>query len=359
MTVSGQRQLALGERQRESSFNLTEAVLNSQTLLLGRNWPGSSATAHPSTCSSAAAAAKCPDPATLAAQFNGANYTSSSWTTQVRDNSGTAQNYYSATAVQSQPSWDSNGDGKLWVRGESVVSGVRRAVVTQVKARVIAIPFAQNTITAGYFGTTNSGRKTIVDTNGSTYSSNPTQPAPLAVRCSGGPPSSCLNYSASKGQVSPPVVNRNFSAPALVGQEQLNAMRGIARAGGTYYASGCPSSYSGAMVFIENANCNIQSTQVNSLSSPGMLVIGSGTLSLGGNSAYHGLIYAANLQNSSGYLVTLSGCAKVIGGVAVDGPGGVLAGSCGTNIAYAPAAFGLVRGYGNPAPVKGTWREVG
>jgi len=89
-----------------------------------------------------------------------------------------------------------------------------------------------------------------------------------------------------------------------------------------------------------------------------MVVIATGSLSLGGNATYYGLVYAANLQNSTGYLVSLSGCSSIIGSVAVDGQGGVLAGSCGTNIAFNPNVTTLSKGYGDPAPVKETWREV-
>ena len=75
---SGQRQLAVGERVRESSFNLAEAVLHSQVFILARAWPGSSATAFPASCSSAAVVTQCPSPTMLSAQFTEPEYTGSS-----------------------------------------------------------------------------------------------------------------------------------------------------------------------------------------------------------------------------------------------------------------------------------------
>jgi len=56
--------------------------------------------------------------------------------------------------------------------------------------------------------------------------------------------------------------------------------------------------------------------------------------------------------------VATQGNAAIVGAVSVDGPGGVQSGSAGTGIAYDPKVFGLPKGYGRPALVKGTWREV-
>jgi Tfp pilus assembly protein PilX len=355
----GQRQLAAGERFREATFNIAEATLNTQIFLLSRTWPGSAATAFPATCTSTTTATNCPDLTTVNSQFTDKEYTGYSWKTAVQDNGGANPGYYSTAVAAAQPSYDANGDGTLWVRGEATIRGVTRAIVTQVKANIQSIPFPRNTLTAGYFATTNNGKKVVLDTNGSSYSSTPTQPGTIAVRCSSGPKSSCLDYDASKGQVSPPTYQTSYPAPPLVTSDQLNAMRGIAKANNTYYSSGCPSTLTGSLVFIENGTCSYNSGTFNSLTSFGMVVIATGTLSLGGNATYHGLVYAANLQGSTGYVVSLGGCSKIIGSVAVDGQGGVLAGSCGTNIAFNPNATFLAKGYSDPAAVKATWREVG
>jgi hypothetical protein len=356
---AGQRQLAAGERVRESTFNVAEGALNAQIFLLAQSWPGSSTSAYPSSCSSTATVTNCPDPTTVNAQFTGTDFSGYTWATRVQDNGGGNADYYSTTVAAGQPSYDANGDGKLWVRGQATMRGVTRAIVTQVKAQVRTVPFPRNTLTAGYFATTNGGKKVIVDTNGKSYSSSPTQAGAIAVRCSSGPQSSCLNYDASKGQVSPPAYQTGYPTSSLVSSDDLNAMRGIARTNNTYYASGCPSSLSGSLVFIENGTCSYNTGTFNSLASSGMVVIATGTLSLGGNAAFYGLVYAANLQGSTGFVVSESGCAKIVGSVAVEGQGGVLAGACGTNIAFNPNVTNLATGYSDPAPVKQTWREVG
>jgi Tfp pilus assembly protein PilX len=354
---SGQRQLAVGERVRESAFNLAEAALHSQVFILARTWPGSQATAFPASCSSAAVTTNCPNPTTLSAQFTDAEYTSSSWSTSVQDNGGSVESFYSTAGAASQPSYDANGDGKLWVRSQGTVKGVGRTVITQVKAQAQQIPFPRNTLTAGYFATTNNGRKVMVDTSGGSYSSTPSQPGGLAVRCSTGPRSSCLDYDAGKGQVSPPSYQTNYPPALHVSADQLNTMRGIARSNNTYYSSGCPSSIAGAMVFIENGNCSYSGTY-NSLNTSGTVVVATGTLSFGGNGTYYGLVYLGNRQSSAGFLLTMGGCSKIIGSVMVEGQGGVQVGSCGNQIAFNPGVLGLAKGHGWAAPVKSTWREV-
>jgi Tfp pilus assembly protein PilX len=355
----GQRQLAAGERFREATFNVAEATLNAQIFTLSRTWPGSAASAFPTNCTNTTTATNCPDLTTVNSQFTDSEYTGYSWKTKVQDNGGGNADYYSTAIAAAQPSYDANGDGALWVRGEATIRGVTRAIVTQVKAQVTPIPFPRNTMTAGYFSASSSGRKVIVDTNGASYSSTPTQPGSVSVRCSSGPQSSCLNYDASKGQVSPPSYRTSYNSSSLLSADQLNALRGTAKANGTYYSSGCPGSLAGSLVFIENGTCSYNTGTYNSLASSGVVVIATGTLSLGGNVVYYGLVYAANLQNSTGYVISESGCAKIVGAVAVEGQGGVIAGACGTNVAFNPNVTTLLKGYGDPAPVKSTWREVG
>lgn len=354
----GQRKLAAGERTRESAFNLAEGVLNTQVFITSRKWAGSAAAAYPAQCSSSVASPTCPDPATIRSRFSAPEYATALWNTRVHDNGGTLATYYSPADAARQPTYDANGDGILWVRSQAVMGTVKRTIVTQIKAQLKPIQFPKNTLTAGYFATTNSGKKVLIDTNGSSYSSTPGQAGALAVRCSTGPRSTCLNFDAGKGQVSPPSYQTGYPTSAIVTPDELQSMRAMAEANGTYYASGCPAGLSGTMVFIESANCSYSTGTFNSLSNSGVVVVASGSLTFAGNATYYGLVYAANLQNSSDFVVRLQGCAKVIGSVAVEGQGGVQAGSCGTNIAFNPNVTWLPRGFGDPAPVRSTWREV-
>jgi hypothetical protein len=56
--------------------------------------------------------------------------------------------------------------------------------------------------------------------------------------------------------------------------------------------------------------------------------------------------------------VTISGCAHLIGSVAVDGAGGVSVGDCGNNLAYSPVAPAGASVYGDPTTLRSTWREL-
>ena len=68
--VDTQQVMSMQERQRESSFNLAEAVLNSQSFTLSRRWAGaptSYATTAPTCTNATAPAIQCPDTAQLSA----------------------------------------------------------------------------------------------------------------------------------------------------------------------------------------------------------------------------------------------------------------------------------------------------
>ena len=328
--------------------------MNSQAFLLAQTWPGSSSLAFPTNCSSATTATNCPDPATISAQFSGPQYANATWTTVVQDNGGGATTYYSTAAASGQPAYDANADGLVWVRARAVIGSVTRTVIMQVKAQLQVLPFPRNTITAGYAGGTNSGNKVLVDANGSSVTGTPGQAGAVAVRCSTAPQSSCLNFDLSKGQISPPAYQTGYPSSTIVTATQLDQMRNLAKSNGTYTASGCPSSMTGSMVFIENGNCGGAG---NAAGSPGVVVVARGTFSLTGGK-YYGLIYAVNLQGSTGNVVSVSGNAKIIGAVAVEGAGGVAVGNSGNNLVFDAAATTSVKAYGDAVVVKGSWREI-
>ena len=66
--VDTQQTESMRERQRESSFNLAEAALNSQSFVLSRRWAGAAssyATTTPTCSNAGGVAVQCPDPAQL------------------------------------------------------------------------------------------------------------------------------------------------------------------------------------------------------------------------------------------------------------------------------------------------------
>lgn len=346
------------ERLRESAFNITEGVLNAQTFLVAKNWPGSSANAFPSCSSSGTASALCPSSTQIARSYATTDYTkSSSWSVGVYDNGGAYQSFYddAAGATRAQPGWDANGDGRVWVRAQGVVSSKRRTVAALVDVDQVIEQFPRNTITAGSFSTSNNGNKVIVDTKGSAAAS-----APIAVRCKVRGVG-CLDYQQSKGQVSPDnVVLGLADGGQALSDSALDRLRQSAQAKGTYYAT-CPANPSGALVFVESGNCSYNpsaASTFNSATSPGVLVIASGTFTLGGNSEFYGLVYMANRQGSTGTVVQTQGASAIFGSVAIDGQGGLVAGSSKENIIFDDRVFGSVRSYPSGSIVPGSWREI-
>jgi len=336
------------ERVLESTFNLGEAVLEAQIYQLSRGWPSSSVPVY--QCPDPLRPERCPAEATLAQTYTSSDYAAGySWTTEVQDNGGPVQGYYSIALAAGQPGYDANGDGRLWVRAEATVRGWTRRVVVKVRAQEVPLPFPTNVVTAGFFQTSNNGNKVIVDALGDAG-----QPGDLAIRCNRLTENPCDEF--RPGQVSPE--NIVAAGGDAVSADNLEVLRGLAKRNNTYYASGCPANPTGAVVFVESGNCSYSTGTANTAASPGMLVINNGTLFLSGNFEFHGLVYAHNAQMSTGTVVQLLGTSQVHGAVAVDGPGGVSVGSSALNVKYDTAIFNLLRGYGKAELIPGTWREL-
>lgn len=383
------------KRVRESAFNLSEGVLNTQAFVVARNWPDTAAGA-PRVCTSTGAAdARCPDAARVAQSYGGGDYaTASAWVVSVRDNGADLATtpatverdstaFYDPSddddldttdsdddvadplddvgdvGTDAQPAWDANGDGRIWVRSQATVQGRRRSLVALVRVDQVQERFPRHTITAGRFSTTNRGNKQIVDLKGPSA-----QPGPLAVRCDAAV-EGCLGYDRDKGQVSP-----DDSSTVLPGYSDggrtltpaaLRRLKDRALANGTAYA-GCPSNPSGDIVYVVRGDCSYNSSVsgpcCNTLERPGVFIVENGTLSLGGNLQFYGVIYLANAQGSAGDLLTTGGTSLINGAVAIDGQGGFAAGSSGLNVTYDERVFGLVKSYPTGGVVAGSFREI-
>jgi Tfp pilus assembly protein PilX len=392
-TVDQQSRSAGKSRVQETSYNVSEAALSNEVFNLarGRKWPSTASVAYPPTCTRASTGTGCPDAVQMAASFVGTDFQSTTdWAVSIRDNLGSAATYYRRDVLDSAScpgqsglmtpcTWDSNKDGKMWIRASSNVRNQQRTLVALVQQTRLPVPIPRNSVIAGRFATTNQGNKVIVDTLGCAAVGAPplgckaSDAGKVAVRCSspGGPSrtSTCLGWDPSKGQVNPNAYEDNYSgntagcAPSLpkcaLTQANLDDLRRHAEANGTYYPSGCPSDLTGEVVFIESGNCSYTGGTWNSPANPGALIIKNGTLSLAGNITYYGLIYAANAQNSSGAVVTLGGGATVQGAIMIEGDGALAAGSNNYNIIYDPAAIDNVIGYSStPSISQNTFREL-
>jgi hypothetical protein len=351
--------LSAKERVQESALTLSEGVLNAQANLLGSNWPTGSSSAYP-TCTKTTVSAKCANAAALlngyASKDFGSAGAASSWSVSIRDNA--LGNYYNDAATAAQPAYDANGptgapDGMVWLRVQATVRGRNRTIVALVRAYSLGRTFPRGVITAGKFKTNNSGKKVIVDTGNG---------AGINVRCTGAasPTGTCLQYDVGKGQVWPNIVTGDTALPNAMTAQEVDSMRTQAQALGTYSA-GCPTSLPSArVVFIESGTCSYNSNApVNSLSSPGMLIINSGKIAFSGTLNFYGIVYAVNAGNLTDWdVVSLGGNSQIVGAVVVDGNGGVTAGSSKMNVIADPNVFNVVSSLGNANVIANTWREL-
>ena len=363
-TVDTQTDVVMKERRHESTFNLAEGVLNAQTFVLARLGTGSATSQFPAYCAPSSTEALCPDDEQIARSYDASvqgDYEGATWTTEVRDNPGGT--FYNAATVSSAARYDANGDQQLWVRADATAQGRERELVALVSVEFRPIDFPRFAIAGGWFRTSNSGRKMIVDATGSLG---------VGVRCGLPPQSTCLDYSPSKGQLQPAdLYQLNYPSTPGVLPDELRALEDQARASGTYHA-GCPSNPNGQVVVIASGTCSYNNSApaapggskcCNTIAKPGLLIMKCGSLSFGGNIEFHGLVYVPNVNPSGGWcssqaVVTTQGTSLIKGGVIVDGPGGIVSGSSGLNIQFNPNAFDNIRTTGTAGVVQNTWREV-
>ena len=147
--VDTQADVSATERTRDRGFNLAESVLNTQAFVLGRNWPSAAPSPSP-LCSDAGAGFGEPLGTTAAAStpitrlrnnlngsYTDAAYTGATWHVDVCDDTDLSPVW--SNAVLSNVTWDLNGNGKIWVRAQSVVGTKKRSVVGLVNVRQTSI----------------------------------------------------------------------------------------------------------------------------------------------------------------------------------------------------------------------------
>jgi hypothetical protein len=365
--VNGEQSDSRRERERESSFQLAEGVLNAQIYQLSTYWPGASSKPYPASCTSTTTHEFCPVGTTLQGNFSGVDYTrSKDWKVQVFDNqlpgSAAPTNYYTESlATGATPNQDANDDNFLWVRAQSTVAGRKRTLVALVEAENVTLNFPRAALVAGHFEVTNSGKKIIIDTNGE---SDQFTPGDIIVRCQLTDPN-CAVWDAKKDQVSPATVRANPAQPPAVSPEALDQLRARAQAEGNYYEAGQCGALAGdepgELVFLEDpSGCKYNANTVyNSADKPGYVVIGKGSgIDLNGTATFYGIIYHANTDNRTGSVLELSGNISVYGSIVIDGPGGLDAGSSKVNLVYDPNVFGNFKAFGTAGIVQNTFREI-
>jgi len=369
------------ERNRESSFNLTEGALQQQGYVLGFNWPATAPAAYPDCSFGAGAnvtpAGQCPQPANLVGgNFSQVDYAQdASWTTVVRDNRiGAAaplnSDFYDST-VDTTPCmgtttvpcrWDANADGKLWVRASATVRGRTRKLVALLKRERLTEGFPRVTVKADRFRTTNKGNKLIIDSTG----------GQIVTRCQHVPTDGrCEDYEANKGQVSPAgsIVREPPQTAPTMDDGQLARFKAAAMSSNpvTYYTS-CPSSLTGPVVYIDvpaGTQCSFSGSPTwNTPLAPGLVIMPQGRLRFTGGPTFYGVLYLANKDNYTGDALDMGGNAEVIGGVIIDNGAGISVGSSGDggsngpNLKFSANAFNALATFGTAGLIQNTWREL-
>jgi type II secretory pathway pseudopilin PulG len=356
-----QQKASAREQASEAAFNVAEAALNAQVGQLSRKWPQSEAE-MPKECTSSSASSEtndCPSPTDLKLDPNTSSTTcsgteawggslSNQWTTYVREDPGESPLFNSAEE-KPKPSFLTSEGGALWVRSVGVVQCHPVTVVTLVTRQRVSLVVPEDAIAGNWFKTTNNGRKGIVDRKGKA-----SEPAQVGMRCE--PPRSrasgtCEEYEESKEQITPPITEHPVTSATTLTSSQLATLKSEAQSHSTFYSPTSPyhcptsmtelegavlTSITRAPVYVEGCGAlNVKANgTANSEANPGFIVIANGTFEISGTATYYGIIYAANLQKSTEAVVKLQGKANVIGGIIVDGTGGIEFGSSGENLEF-------------------------
>ena len=362
------------ERKRESTFVLSEGVLNTQIFLLSRQWPGLATSAYPQQCTKANAAdPRCPDDPRLAASFRGPDYMRGiTWVTEIRDNPVGSANYYDESVMNNAaiPRWDANKDSYLWVRAQgTLANGKQRTLVALVKAEELTITFPKHAVLAGGIDITQNGNHTYIHTTDLETGEAGT----VVVRCS--PPSAPGCGAEGKPQhIMPASVQGNTSAANAMTGATVERLREQAKLAGTYYAAGvCPpdSALNTQLTFLENpTGCSFgqPGTVWNSKDAPGVLMIGSGQFTLE-HGTYYGLVYHVNASDgtgtpTSGAAVVMKANSSIVGQLVIDGQGKLEAGNNNGgpglpgNVVYMGKVRNNLRAFGTAGIVQNSFREI-
>jgi Tfp pilus assembly protein PilX len=356
------------QRNRESAFNLAEAAMNAEVFALARDWPGKGMAGNQyPVCTSALVSTRCPNSNQLLGALPSADATGATWQTQVRDN-GTAatQSFYRDDLVTSQPGYDANDDGKVWVRSTATARGKTRTLVALVRAERQTEDLPHASLLTGRLTISNDGNKAIIDATAGG--------GPVTVRCT--PQlldlTPCVGHLFGGGrfgdltellsflqtQIAGAVPITGYTGPPAMTAEARARLKATAIADGTYY-TGCPASLTGRVVYIEAGNCSYTGNNVfNSSAQPGFVIQNSGTMYIGGTVNFYGVIYQVNATALTSAVMQVQGNAQIFGGVLVDGQATTIAGSSKVNIVLDPAAFDAVASYGSAGVIQNTWREI-
>ena len=369
------------ERVSDSTFNLAEGVLNSDSFLLSRNWPevasqtpaGTAAACGTQSYSGTVVAALPTNVAgqiqnLLAGSYSGGDYTNGAgWKINICDDTGRTTTW--DDSLLTGPAYDANGPDptthirRMWVRAQAgtlptntvppITYRRNRAVVALVQVNANgAVPGKYGMLAGGFSTdlTATTGALTsgvlsglVQSLTGSDQLIKPDAADPgsgkIGVRCS--VLSACVTgaFTALGSGLDTFLLGNDFiqyGSPTAASDDTIAQLRKQAQASGTYYASvasgaNClPASPDPTKVyFVEKVGTGDQICNVSTTATVKGLIVGSGRISISGNSTVlTGVIYALNRQRltlgdtGTREVVAINGGAKVVGAVYADGASG-------------------------------------
>lgn len=373
-TVDTQTRESRVERVRDSSFNLAESALTAQIFLLSSDWPGvgSRVLPYPTQCTQATTAPRCPTNASLV--IGGSpDLAAATWRTSVHDNTGTSEKFYSESSTKSLLGKDLNGDGAVWVRAQAVAEGRARTLVALVRSEKQEENLPRAALLTGSLSIkNNSTHETIRRGNGL-----------VEMRCDRlfNPAFDCLGHGvggrfknnndvdiALDTEIPGPRPRGEYDADIDATEKRAldpdarKRLKATAQANGTYFTR-CPTGneFIGQVVYVDvAAACSLPNGSINSPSAPGVLILDRASISATGSTSYYGVVYAATAVGSSARVVSLSGSARVIGGVLIDGNGQMYIGGNGRDphVEFDINAFRAVASNGSAGIIQNTFREI-
>jgi Tfp pilus assembly protein PilX len=380
--TDNQQKAAGREQASESAFNVAEAALNAQISQVSRAWPakkgepaeqpygGAGCTAANSTATNGCPTAESMKtgypvsnnagcPASVKDAWGSAS--TNQWTTYVRDDPEKEASFFDSSKANEQLGYDKNEDNKLWVRAVGIVQCRLVSLAALVSRQEIALSFPRAVMSANWFTTGNNGKGHEVIIEGKTPESG--VPGEVFMRCEGfSKVEECENY--REGQLANAKVNPPPGTPSpTLSATQLAAFRQSAESLHTYYPAGsCPTGLpSGKPVFVQGpcAVSGVKTEVANSKEKPGFLIIANGTLEMGGQSEFWGVVYCVNEQGSSGVVVKVGANANLRGEIIVDGKGGIEAGeNHNENVEYDPRAAIEEKIYAGATPTRNSFRVL-
>jgi Tfp pilus assembly protein PilX len=359
--VGGQQKAVADERVKESSYNLAETALESAIAYMptasvsSTNWYGKRTTDASGTfvqrsCDQASSSSNCPSPTSVLGAFTNAKDFGSAgaqWKTEVWDNVYPNTSFYQETVTNKSTAvqYDSNGDGKFWIRAQATAGTKKKVIVALVTPRTVSTA-------APYPATGIQGTELYVDPITTTsqvidMQGTATTPGRVDLYCVNSlyPPqgsgSVCPTVDSTKGQLYPWTVSTGQPGNRCIDETgttwayyyaggyqcwstnvgaDIIRLRNRAIANQTYYNNTCPTNLTGEVVFVDgdvNTQCAYTSgsSTWNSAANPGILVFGKANgITLGGNNTYYGLIYAGNTTaGSHASIVYVTGTARLQG----------------------------------------------